>query len=125
MVIYYIALIVIALTAFTLSTKNLPREAAAILDYFSCEQGGHDPEALCSRSEFEKWDISAFTTLSYILLGLFPIVNLVYVLNFRELKKHCVLCKSRSIYNCDSSITSNGVKSSFTKNSTIVRATTL
>ena len=101
-------LVAVALTAFTLSTKNLPLLAAALLNYFSCEQGGYDPEAPCRRSDFG--DITAFSTLSHILVGLLPIVNLVYVLNFKELKKHCILCKSRSRFNLDSPSIIRGTK---------------
>lgn len=86
---YYVLLAVIALTAFTLSTKNLSQSVKFILKHFDCERDGHNTSNPCSRSEFEELNNAALTTFSYILLGLFPIVNLVYAVNIQELKVYC------------------------------------
>ena len=79
--VYIVVLTAVALTTYTVSTKNLPRHVAAIREYFICEQGGHDPDNACSRSEFEGLNDFFLTTLSYFLLGLLPVVNLVYAQN--------------------------------------------
>ena len=97
-VVYYVLLAAIALTAFTLNARYLPQEAAAILSYFSCEQGGYNPKAPCSRSGFEGLANPGLSTLAYILVALFPIVNLVYTLNIEEIKKCCRICKVKARY---------------------------
>ena len=79
----------IALTSFTISTKNSDILQEKLISYFFCELGGHDPDQPCDRSQFEQENSPVISTLSYILLGLFPIGNLVYALNISELKEIC------------------------------------
>lgn len=86
---YYVLLAVIALTAFTFSIKNLTQSVKFILEHFDCERDGHNTSNPCSRSDFEALNNAALTSFSYILLGLFPIVNLVYAVNIQELKVYC------------------------------------
>ena len=86
---YYVILAVVALTTFTISTRNGDLTARRIFEYFTCEQNGHDPDEPCSRSNFEELTNPAWTTLSYMLLGMFPIVNLIYAVNVEELKAFC------------------------------------
>lgn len=91
---YYVVLAAVSLTAFTLSIRELSTLFHHIVQYYICEQGGHDPDAPCSRAAFEALQKPGITTLSYILLGLFPVVNLVYALNVQELREMC-RCVSR------------------------------
>ena len=60
-----------------------------ILQYFSCEEGGIANN--CSRSdfEFEEHNNPVLVTLSYVLLGLFPITNLIYAVNIQDLRPYC------------------------------------
>ncbi len=90
---YYIVLSTVALTAFTLSTRDTPALVRNIGLYFLCEQRGHDPENPCSRDYIKNSD-SVLTTLSYVLLSLFPVVNLIYAINIRELKEFMQKMKS-------------------------------
>ena len=84
---YYVILGVIALTTFTLSTKNSESVANGIVGYFGCESSG--PQTPCDRSGFEPQLNPVLDCLSYILLGLFPAVNLVFAVNVKELKQWC------------------------------------
>ena len=86
---YYVLLAVISLSSFTTSTRNIPERTRTALSYFSCEQGGHDPEAPCSRAEMESKNNSVVGTLTFVVMGLFPVVNLVYAVNIQELKEYC------------------------------------
>ena len=84
---YYVLLSVVAITSFALGTRNASPFVKNIQRYFFCEQSGHDPNNPCSRSEFEKLSNPSITTLSYILLAIFPVINLVFVVNIQELKQ--------------------------------------
>ena len=81
MMTYYALLIPVALTTHTIATKHLPQQVAAILEYFTCEQRGHNPVSPCSRSGFDELSDPALNTLAYVLLGLFSVANLVYTVN--------------------------------------------
>ena len=59
----------------------------AILLYFNCERNGANPN--CNRGSFENESYPGLTALSYVLLGLFPAVNFLYVINFKELSCWC------------------------------------
>ena len=82
---YYIVLSSVALTTFTVSTRNIDIVIRGIQEYFFCEQGGVDPENRCTR-DYLKHAYPSLSTISYALLGLFPIVNLIYAINLKELK---------------------------------------
>ena len=90
---YCIVLSTVALTAFTLSTRDTPAFVRNIGLYFLCEQRGHDPENPCSRDYIKNSD-SVLTMLSYVLLSLFPVVSLIYAINIRELKEFMQRMKS-------------------------------
>ena len=83
---YYVALAAIALTSFTLSTRNAPLFVKTVQRYFFCEHGGHNPSKPCIRSDFEKLAYPSVSTLSFICLALYPVVNLLYAVNIQELK---------------------------------------
>jgi hypothetical protein len=116
---YYVLLAAISLTAFTLSTKNLPETVKNFLEYFDCEKDGHNSSDPCSRADFERLNNSALTTFSYILLGLFPVANLVYAVNVQELKAYCQCFSRKSKSKCSNSnelsTLSSGVNSSTLK----------
>ena len=97
---------VVALTTFTLATKNTLIIVNSAQQYFFCELSGHDPSNPCNRSEFEKLTNPSVTTLSYILMmALFPVVNLVYIVNIEELKqlwRKCLAKKKNVRFNSSS-----------------------
>ena len=78
---YYITLGVFALTAFTLSTKKLDENIVETLDYFECQKNGHNNT--CS---YDPQQYPTVTLISYLLLGLFPAINLVFAVNIQEVK---------------------------------------
>ena len=82
---YYILLSSIALTSFTLTMRNAENLARGIQVYFFCQQGGFDPEDQCTR-DYMKYSRPFLTTMAYALLGLFPVVNLIYAINLKDLK---------------------------------------
>ena len=86
---YYVLLGVIALTTFTLTTRNGALAADAVADYWQCEIAGVDPENPCDRlrDSFEALTYPRLTSISYFLLGIFPAVNLIFVVNIAEIKQ--------------------------------------
>ena len=83
---YYVVLASVALTSFTLSIRNLPSFLRKLQTYFLCEQRGHDPSNPCSRV-FQEQSYPLLATASFILLGMFPVVNMLYAVNLRDLKE--------------------------------------
>lgn len=78
---YYITLGAVALTAFTLATKYLSQNITATLQYFDCERSGYNSTCNLDITQFP-----SVTVAAYVLLGLFPAINLVFALNIRDLK---------------------------------------
>ena len=108
---YYVVLASVALTAFTLSIRNSSNFITSIQQYFLCEQGGHDSSSPCSR-DYISQSFPSLTTLSYILLGLFPVVNLIYAMNLKELKEMAQklrLKRKKAYYNSDTPSTGSTV----------------
>ena len=79
--VYYVILTVISLTAFTLIVQDADRLSSALLRYFECESKGVDPNNPCDPNTYIKLQHVAVISLSYILLGLFPVVNFVFVIS--------------------------------------------
>ena len=86
---YYVLLNTIALTTFTVTTRNVGQFAAAVVDYWCCELTGVNSENPCDelRASFRELANPVIATFSYVLLGIFPAVNLVFVVNLSELKQ--------------------------------------
>ena len=86
---YYVILGVITLTTPTLATKNGQRVAEEITLYFTCESLGTEMNCDSQRSSYQALLNPALNCLSYILLGIFPAVNLIFAVNTEELKQWC------------------------------------
>ena len=90
---YYAIFAVFIVTTFTIT--NVQQHEQFINDiasYFMCEAKGTMNE--CDLSFVDQTG-DIFTILSIFLIGLFPIVNLIYVLNIRELKQRIAKCFPR------------------------------
>jgi len=86
---YYVLLGVIALTTFTVTTRNATLLADTVADYWQCEIAGVDPENSCDklRDLFEALTYPGLTSISSFLLGIFPAVNLIFAVNIEEIKQ--------------------------------------
>ena len=74
-------------TAFTVTLRNQPKFVAELTEYFFCEAAGIQGN-ICERS-FERLASDVPVTIGYALLGLYPIVSLIYVVNVEEIKESC------------------------------------
>ena len=86
---YYVLLGVIALTAFTIFTRNSRLSADSVAEYWQCEIAGVNPENSCDRlrDSFQQLSYPGLTAVTIVLLGLFPAVNLMYAVNIKEIKQ--------------------------------------
>lgn len=95
---YYVFVAVFSLIAFTIATRNNTAQTRELTKYFLCEQS--NPSTPCDRGSYERLAYPEITTISYVLLGLFPVVNLVYVTNFKEVIHTFKNCSSRLNFCC-------------------------
>ena len=57
-------------------------------EYFLCESAGVRPVMMCDRNEINQAvPYQLLLDTSFIFIALFPIVNLVYIVNIHELKR--------------------------------------
>ena len=75
------------LGAIIVPATNYSKYITAVSDYFQCESTGVYPNKTVCERNFEKFDSRILFTTGFFFLGMFPIVNLVYVLNVQEIKK--------------------------------------
>lgn len=86
---YNVVLIVVALTGFTVTTRNGALFAAAIAEYWRCEIAGVSPQNSCDRQResYQQLTYPGLSAASFLLIGIYPAVNLVFAVNVRETKK--------------------------------------
>ena len=116
---YYVLLSVIAIIAFTLATRNVERFSSEIAKYFVCETDGHDSSQPCNRDIFENLTFPGITTISYVLLGISPAVNLLFAANIQEIKEiFSTCCKFKQLITItnESSTMSSSVNSARNQN---------
>jgi hypothetical protein len=84
---YYLVLGAAVLTIFTHDLSNLNKKSM-ILQYFKCESMGmlHTNDSICfhSTQSIQKLLNPIPTTIATIILGFLPVVNLVYVIKFKN-----------------------------------------
>ena len=84
---FYVFSGLITLTNHMFTLRNSGLLVYARLQYWQCEATGVDPENPCNRAPFEEQTHPALTTLAYVLLWIFPAVNLIFAVNISELKE--------------------------------------
>ena len=80
--------------------RNYSKFAEELREYFFCEAAGI-PRSTCERS-FERLAVNVALAIGYALLGLYPIVSLIYVVNVEELRAGCCGNKKSSGTGCAS-----------------------
>ncbi len=84
--VYFVVLEVSGFVVFSLSQRNASKLFQEIEQYFICEANGHDPSNSCDRTAFERFQYPTILIISYALLLLIPLVNMVYVVDFQFLR---------------------------------------
>ena len=86
---YFFIFDVTSLTGFTIATQNITEFESELTLYFICESQGVQPGSMCERG-FNRMGNEVALIFVYILLGFFPVVSLVYVINYQEMKEKCL-----------------------------------
>ncbi len=73
---------------FTLATRSAKRTTGEVIRYFDCERKGVDPDNLCDMSGYVNIPNICISLLSYALIGMYPLINFIYVIDVHELKQH-------------------------------------
>ncbi len=84
--VYFVVLEVVGFVVFSLSQRNASQLTQELVKYFTCELNGHYPANPCDRTAFERFQQPTILIISYILLLLTPLVNMVYVMDFQFLR---------------------------------------
>ena len=62
----------------------------ALKVYFLCESSGVRPGTMCDRNEVDQaLPYQLLLDTLFVLIALFPVVNLVYLVNFRKIMQSC------------------------------------
>ena len=78
---------VIGLIAFTVGARDATALEQDLTNYFICESRGIQSGVTCPRDFTSALiQVDALVDVSVVLLAIYPIVNLVYVVNIQELK---------------------------------------
>ena len=88
----------LVMTAYTIVSRNEEVVMAAIKEYWQCEAIGIDPDRPCieMRASFEKLTYPGLNILAYLIFGLFPAINLIFVVNIKELKKKLKISRGQA-----------------------------
>ena len=83
---YSVIFAVVGLIAFTIGAHDADIFVSELTTYFVCEAAGSTGSKVCEKN-FSVWRAEIMADLTWILLGLYPTVNLIYVVNVRDIKK--------------------------------------
>ena len=86
---YFFIFSVTSLTSFSIASQNITGFVSELTVYFACESQGVQPGRTCERG-FNRIGSEVALIFVYILLGFFPVVSLVYVINYQEIKEKCL-----------------------------------
>ena len=82
--VYYLFSGALQLTTFSISTRNIDHDVSAITTYINCQRSGKNSS--CSLElKHTFWSLFAF-----IVLLLFPVINLFFVLKLSYFKRLCM-----------------------------------
>ena len=87
---YFAGIITYILIVLAVNKHQFPldRYIQDIQEYFLCESAGVRSAMVCDRSEINQvLPYQLLLDTFFILIALFPVANLVYMVNIRELKK--------------------------------------
>ena len=91
-------LVMLAMTDYTIASRNQDKILDAIKEYWQCEALGIDPDRPCikMRASFEEMTYPGLTILGHLIFGLLPAVNLIFVVNIKELKKKLKISRGQA-----------------------------
>ncbi len=102
---YYIVFGVVGLTSYSAALHAREERTEDLTNYFVCEARGNTNG--CSKSDISQLDIESLVIVSFILIGIYPMVNLIYVIQIAELKQKCCWWRYSSHFVSSSGYRSN------------------
>ena len=86
---YYAVIVVVTLSYYSvqLGQQLQGDDITPIAKYFLCEASGSGNGVQCDRSGFDHLSYHGLAVLIYLLLGLIPVVNLTFVINWTVAKE--------------------------------------
>ena len=85
---YFFLFLVESQVAFTFALREAPQFRSALEGYFICEAFGVSNTSSCDRSMFfDRTAGQSAIVLGYVILGFYPVVNLMYVVDVKEIKR--------------------------------------
>ena len=98
---YYVIFGVLTLCHFGLSTQDQDKFIDAVTEYFTCEYFGNFP-GRCERKYFQRYVYPGLTGATYFIMGLIPVANLVFVVDWRRvnqiMKRFSNRCCPRNVH---------------------------
>jgi hypothetical protein len=85
--IYNAVFAVIGISALSGFARKADLFQSELVRYFTCEFNGHNPLNPCDRSIIEGIEPDGVTIMVYIIGGSLPIVNLIFVISIKDVKK--------------------------------------
>lgn len=89
---YYIVLGVVTILAYSITTTTLSSVTNAISENFQCELLRTSPDQVCPQQYSDIRLAAGFGIMAYIIIGFFTYFNLLYALNFGEIKAKLFKC---------------------------------
>ena len=83
---YYVVFGVVTLSYFALSTQDQDKFIKAVTEYFTCEYFGNFA-GRCERKYFERYVYPGLAGATYFFMGLIPVANLVFVVDWKRVNQ--------------------------------------
>lgn len=93
---YYMLITVVAMSGLTIVSWKSHAFVKALFSYFLCQRSGFNPANLCDRDGINQLHHAGLVAVSFIFIGLLPLVNFFFTANFRETAIALSKCCSRS-----------------------------
>ena len=97
---FYALLMILGIPAFTVGARVGKLFGERLTNYFICEAQGVDPNnpGLCDEliDDFRTFTYPELFISALFLMGFFPVVFLIYTMNFEDLKAKWRSCQKRS-----------------------------
>ena len=88
---YFLIITLYSVPNYTVSTITGITFSERLMTYFNCESQGIQPGRTCERM-FDRSTSEILNAVSSVLFGLYPVVNLLFIINFHEMKKKILIC---------------------------------
>lgn len=92
---YYVVVSLLGLTGVTVDSRTGLDYARQELLYFTCESGGRKVDEPCIRASLEDFNSAGIVIMSFILVGMIPMVNFLLTIKYSEVLRILKRCTGR------------------------------